>query len=76
MAEKLKEVFTEKGYKFFIDSPTNQQFVILSLNEIEALKEKVSFDFWEKTDDTHAAVRFATSWATTEDDINALKEIL
>lgn len=76
MAEKLKEVFTEKGYKFFIDSPTNQQFIILSLNEIEALKEKVSFDFWEKTDDTHAAVRFATSWATTEDDINALKEIL
>jgi threonine aldolase len=29
MAEKLKEIFKKKGYSFFIDSPTNQQFFIM-----------------------------------------------
>ena len=29
MAEKLKSVLKEKGYRFFLESPTNQQFVIL-----------------------------------------------
>lgn len=76
MAEKLKEVFKEKGYKFFMETPTNQQFIILENSKIENLKNKVAFSFWEKYDDTHTVVRFATSWATTENDIKLLSEIL
>lgn len=76
MAEKLKQVFREKGYRFYIDSPTNQQFVILKNQEMERLKEKVAFSFWEKYDETHTVVRFATSWATAEEEIEELKRYL
>jgi len=76
MAEKLKAAFREKGYEFFLDSPTNQQFVVLGKEKLEALRDRVGFDFWEKIDGDRAVVRFATSWSTTEKDIEALKEIL
>ena len=76
MAEKLKAVFEKHGLKFFIDSPTNQQFVILDNALIEKLKKRVAFSLWEKYDDCNTVVRFATSWATTEEDINTLDDIL
>ena len=76
MAEKLKGIFKEKGYEFFMETPTNQQFIILENSKMVNLKDKVAFSFWEKYDDTHTVVRFATSWATTENDIKLLSEIL
>lgn len=76
MAEKLKNLFIEKGYKFFIDSPTNQQFIILENSKMEELKKNVVFGFWEKYDENHTVVRFATSWATTEEDINELSKYI
>lgn len=76
MAEKLKEGFKERGYSFYLDSPTNQQFIILSNEEIERLKHKVSFEYWGPVDERHQIVRFATSWATREEDIDALLMIL
>ena len=75
-AEELKAIFKERGYKFFIDSPTNQQFVVLSDAKIKNLAEKVRFEIWERYDDTHMVVRFATSWATTAEDIEYLRTIL
>ena len=74
--EELKEIFTEKGYKFFIDSPTNQQFVILGNSKLNELQKNVKFSFWEKYDDSHTVVRFATSWATTKEKIAELKKYL
>ena len=44
--------------------------------QIEKLSEKVTFDFWEPVDETHQVVRFATSWATGEEDIDELMNIL
>lgn len=76
MAEILKKGFREKGYPFYIDSPTNQQFVILENAFMERLQEKVTFSFWEKYDDTHTVVRFATSWATREEDVQQLLKLL
>ncbi len=76
MAEKLKDIFTKKGYSFFIDSPTNQQFIILNNKKLNELQSKVGFCFWEKYDDNHSVVRFATSWSTTKDDLEYLKKIL
>ena len=76
LAEDLKNIFSEKGYKFFIDSPTNQQFIILENTKMEELKQKVRFGFWEKYDENHTVVRFATSWSTTKEDIDYLKSIL
>lgn len=76
MAEKLRDIFIEKGYSLFLQSPTNQQFVVLDNNKMNQLKEKVTFSFWEKIDENHTVVRFATSWSTTDDDIKKLREIL
>ena len=76
MAEELKAVFREKGYGFFIDSPTNQQFIILDNRRMEDLGKFVNFEPWEKYDEGHTVVRFATSWSTTPEDIAGLKELL
>lgn len=76
MAEILKGIFREKGYRFFIDSPTNQIFVVLENGKMEALKKQVTFSFWEKEDEEHTVVRFATSWATTMEEIEALQALL
>ena len=75
-AEELKAAFKEKGYQFFIDSPTNQQFVILSDEQLEKLRSRVGFEIWEKYDEKSTVVRFATSWATTKEDIEYLKSVI
>ena len=75
-ANELKRVLREKGYEFFIDSPTNQIFVVLEDSQIERLKENVVFSYWEKKDDTHTVVRFATSWATKMEDVKKLAALL
>ena len=76
LAEKMKGIFREFGLPLALDSPTNQQFVILENTLLEALREKVCFSFWEKVDATHTVVRFATSWSTTEEDLAALRRNL
>ncbi len=75
-AEELKSAFSEKGYKFFIDSPTNQQFVILENSKMPELQKSVKFSFWEKYNESHTVVRFATSWATTSEKISELRSFL
>lgn len=75
-AEELKSAFQEKGYRFWRQSPTNQQYFILRNEDMEELREKVAFSFWEVYDREHTVVRFVTSWATTGEDILSLKEFL
>ena len=75
-AEDLKALFSEKGYKFFKNSPTNQQFIVMSDEKIAELSPKVRFEIWERIDEGHCAVRFATSWATTKEDIDNLSKII
>ena len=76
MAELLKNTLLDKGYTLFKDSPTNQQFVLIEDAKLEVLKKNVRVGFWEKPDDCHTVVRFATSWATTTDEIEELKNYL
>ncbi len=74
MAMRMKEIFRSKGYKFYIDSPTNQQFVILDNGEVERLARKFIFTRWGKYDKEHTVCRFVTSWATKAEDVEALKD--
>ncbi|MEE0969382.1 MAG: aminotransferase class V-fold PLP-dependent enzyme [Clostridia bacterium] len=76
LAVKIKKAFTDRGYKLYIDSYTNQQFPILENGVMQKLSEKVKFSFWEKYDDDHTVVRFASSFATEEKDIKELENIL
>ena len=75
-AEELKQIFEQKGYAFYLKSPTNQQFILLDNEKMEILKENVKFSYWESYDTNRTIVRFATSWATTKEDLKALKDIL
>ncbi len=75
-AGALKKVFREKGYEFYLESPTNQIFVILENERMKELGQEVAFSFWEKKDDCHTVVRFATSWATRMEDIEKLAALL
>ncbi len=72
LAEELKRAFLEKGYELFLDSPTNQQFVILSKEQKERLEQKYVFSLWEPLENDRYAVRFCTSWATKEADVKQL----
>lgn len=76
MAEQLKQIFKEKGIPFYLESPTNQQFVILENGQLNKLKRSVGFSFWEKLDEDHTIVRFATSWSTTQNDLDALAQAI
>jgi threonine aldolase len=76
MAERMKALFLSHGLRLYLDSPTNQQFVILENEKMEAMRKQVGFSFWEKYDGSHTVVRFATSWSTTEDDLAELDKIL
>mgnify|MGYP002535773626 CR=1 FL=1 len=76
LAEKLREGLKEKGYQLLFNSTTNQTFVKLSDDKYQTLSEKVGLSFWEKPDDNHTIVRLATSWATTEEDVDALLALL
>lgn len=76
MAKLMREGFHRKNYPFYLESPTNQQFIILENGQMEELEKKVRFCFWEKADETHTVVRFATSWATTPEEIEELLRLL
>ena len=76
MAEKLKSGLEEAGCRFFYKSPTNQQFVIVDNDMLEPLAKEVDYSFWEEYDATHTIIRFVTSWATKEEDVDELITIL
>lgn len=76
MAQALRKVFAKHGLSLGIDSPTNQQFVILSKEQKHRLAEEIAFEIWEPLPNDHLLCRFVTCWATTEADIAALDEAL
>ena len=71
-ALRLRRAFEEKGWPLFVDSTTNQQFPVLTNGAKCVLERKYSFEVWAKVDEAHTAVRFCTSWSTTDEDIDAL----
>ena len=76
LANLLKRELKKKGYEFYIDSPTNQQFIVLENEKLRELAKKVGFAFWEKKDARHTVVRFATSWAMTEEQVKTLIDLM
>lgn len=76
MAMKLKKGFQEKGYEFYMDTVTNQQFILLDDAQLEKMSKNAVFEIWEKLQDGRTVVRFCTSWATREEDIDALLQMI
>ena len=72
LAMRLRRAFEAKGWPLLYDSPSNQQFPIVPDAALEKLAGKYSFSDWARTDGSHRAVRFCTSWATREEDVERL----
>lgn len=56
MAEQLKDILRRKGYRFYLETPTNQQFVVVENGQMEELAKRVSFGFWEELDEAHTVI--------------------
>ena len=65
-ADQIRQTLKEQNFNSALVSPTNQVFCIVEDSLMERLEKQVEFGFWEKYDDTHTVIRFATSWATTK----------
>ena len=72
----MKQIFIKKGFEFYVDSPTNQQFVIIDNEQVEKLGQKMRFTHFGQADKHHTICRFVTSWATTEAELDELERIL
>lgn len=72
LADKLRSVLRELGYREFVESNTNQIFVVLPETVLQKLSGEFTYAFWERVDQEHLAVRFCTSWASTESEVDAL----
>lgn len=71
-AMKIKEAFAQKGIPAYIESPTNQQFVVVTEKQMNQLAQKYIFEYEEKIDADHHCIRFCTSWSTKPEEIDAL----
>lgn len=76
MANLLRNALREMGYRFFLETTTNQIFVVLDQKQADRIGREVKFGFWEKYDETHIVARFATSWGTREEEVKRLIEAL
>lgn len=72
LAMKLRGALREKGWDFLVDSPTNQQFPVLPDAVLKTLDGHFSYSYWQSMGEGMSAVRFCTSWATKEADIDEL----
>ena len=71
-ALRIKEAFEKKGCRFLIESHTNQQFPILHRDILKKFDQDYTYSVWEQVDENHTAVRFCTSWATTDEQVDRL----
>ncbi|MBQ4265192.1 MAG: threonine aldolase [Clostridia bacterium] len=76
MADIIRAGMERGGVKQFIRTTTNQVFPVITREQENMLAEKIEFEHWGDVDDANVAIRFVTSWATTEEDAKALAGIM
>ena len=74
MAHQIRDIFVSAGYPLLFDSPTNQQYPIMPDAELAKIGKSFGYEYWERVDKTHSGVRFCASWATTQENVDALRE--
>lgn len=75
-ADQIRDYLKQNGYQLYGSSPTNQIFFIIENQQLTRLEKQVEFSFWEKYDETHTIIRFATSWATQKQDVDQLCKLM
>ena len=74
MAHQIRDIFVSAGYPLLFDSPTNQQYPIMPDAELAEIGKSFGYEYWERVDETHSGVRVCASWATTQENVDALRE--
>lgn len=72
LAEKLRKAFDEKGYTYLAPNKTNQIFVVIPDADLEKLSGQFEYSYDHRIDEKHSVVRFCTSWATKEENVDLL----
>lgn len=75
LAMKLKNGLKEKGYRFYIDSITNQQFVIVDNEKLQEIEKNFGVNYEKRLDENHMVIRICTSWATKEENVDKLLDV-
>ena len=75
-AARIADALTDAGIPLYIPAQTNQIFAVVPNDLLPRLDGRVVYSFFEKYDDTHAVIRFCTSWATAEEDVDALVRVI
>jgi len=75
-AEKLYSELKNLGIKFDQPFQSNQIFPILPNRIISELGKSVGFYRWAEIDDSNSQIRFVTSWATSDDQIDTLIKVI
>lgn len=76
LADRLRDTLQALNVPFLVPGVTNQIFPILPDTALDELSKTYVFCEQERVDETHRAVRFCTSWATSEEAVTALCEDL
>ena len=72
MADKIRAAMEELNIPSLVPGITNQIFPILPDDVLNELAKTICFTEMERVDDTHRCIRFCTSWATTEKNVQIL----
>lgn len=75
-ANELKAILHRKNIQFWLETPTNQQFVILENEHLKRIQKDVYPCVWGKYDEHSTIVRFTTAWSTPIEDLKELERIL
>lgn len=71
-AERIRDAIDEKGWPYLVENRTNQIFPIVPDQALEKLGERFGYSYDHRVDESCSAVRFCTSWATKEENVEAL----
>ena len=71
-AMRIREAFVKKGISFYLDSPSNQQFPVVTEDQMAKFAENYTFSLFANLPDGRKAIRFCTSWATRTEAVDQL----
>lgn len=76
LAERLRKSIRTQGYPLVYENNTNQVFAVLPNTVLSKISNDFTYAVWARHDETHTVVRFCTSWATTDENVEALCDAL
>lgn len=72
MADEIRAALDAIGAEYYLPGATNQIFVILSDEQLNALSKDFTFEDFGAAADGRRVTRICTSWATTRENVAAL----